>query len=211
MGIFEKILYQGISKGHVPAKTETSKKWYRDAAKNFEAKIRSNESRIDYSRNLDKKLIREYRDRQQTVVKPGSMYMYFYDPKHKDTLPFYDRFPLIFPFRVQAGTFWGINLHYLPLQLRAKLMDSLYDLSNNKRYDETTKLNISYNILNSSSKISYFKPCIKQYLMSQTRSKFLYVQPEEWDVALWLPTESFAKKSKTQVWADSKNKLGISK
>ena len=32
----------------------------------------------------------ELRNRQAL----GSMYMYFYDPKHKETLPYYDSFPL---------------------------------------------------------------------------------------------------------------------
>lgn len=28
-------------------------------------------------------------------VGSGQMYMFYYDPKHKKTLPYYDRFPLI--------------------------------------------------------------------------------------------------------------------
>lgn len=213
MGTFEKILRNGIDRGHIPGKSESAKKWYRDAAQNFKARIRGDESRVDYarSRNINKQLMNEYRDRQQTKVKVGSMYMYFYDPKYKDTLPFYDRFPLIFPFRVEPGRFWGLNFHYLSLPLRAKLLDSLEELSNNKRYDDTTKLNISWKLLTAVSKNDYYAPCVKQYLISHTRSKFLLVKPEEWQIALFLPTESFVKSTKSQVWSDSKKKLGVTK
>lgn len=214
MGVFENILADGISRGHIPERTQSARDWYRDAAKNFAARLRGEEQkRVDYGRNLDRRMIREYNTsaRAKKEVKPGHMYMYAYDAKHKDTLPYWDRFPLIFPFRVQKGRFWGINLHYLPLPLRAKLMDALYDITNNKRFDESTRLVMSYKTLNASSKFSVFKPCIKQYLTGHVRSNFMEVNADEWSVALFLPLEKFVGKSKTQVWADSKKKLGITK
>ena len=90
-------------------------------------------------------------------------------------------------------------------------MDSLYQTANNHRYDESTKLKISYKILNGVSTNKYFKPCVKQYLKSHTRSKFMKVHAEEWDIAIFLPLEKFAKKTKAQVWAQSKKDLGVSK
>lgn len=214
MGVFDKLLKDGITRGHMPAKTEAARDWYRKAAKDFAGRIRGNDTRVDYgrSRSLNKRLVREYNDdRGRTIVKPGSMYMYFYDPKWKEELPYYDKFPLIFPFRVQKDRFWAINLHYLNLPMRAILMDSLYDLANNKKYDESTKLKLSYQILNSSASHRYFKVCVKQYLTSHVQSKFLYVKPEEWDTALFLPSEAFVKASKSSVWSDSKKKLGVRK
>jgi hypothetical protein len=86
-------------------------------------------------------------------------------------------------------------------------MDALYDLSSNKKYDETTRLRLNYNVLNSASKFENFKPCVKHYLTSQLRSRFLYIYPSEWDVALFLPTERFQGARKTTVWADSKRKI----
>jgi hypothetical protein len=130
--------------------------------------------------------------------------MYYYDPKHKETLAYYDRFPLVFPFRKVQGGFYGLNLHYLPPQLRARLMDGLYDYANNTRYDESTKIKMNYSLLQNVSKLKFFEPCVKMYLDEHVRSRFMYIYPSEWDVALFLPTERFAKKSKTQVWAESK-------
>jgi len=134
----------------------------------------------------------------------GKMYAFFYDPKHKKTLPYYDRFPLIFKIENVPNGFMGINLHYLPPPLRAKLMDALYNLTTNNRYDETTKLRMSYEILNSASKYRYFKPTLKMYLNAHVKSRFLEVSSVEWDMALFLPTERFVKANKSAVWKDSR-------
>lgn len=206
-GIFDTIITKGMREGKVPARTMAAREWYRDSAKNYGATIRKGgkeAGRIDYARISEKKLMREDPARLVSTISPGSMYMYIYDPKWKEELPFYDRFPLIFPFRVESDRFWGINLHYLPLRHRAILMDALYETSNNDRYDTSTKLKFSYQTLNKAAKFKYFKPCVKQYLFSHMQSQFMYVHPSEWDVALFLPVEKFKKASKTQVWAATK-------
>lgn len=194
-GVFDTIITQGVRSGQIPSRTDAARKWYRETAS-------------DYGRISERAMLRRNTDRLTSTIKPGDMYMYMYDPKYKDTLPFYDRFPLVFPFRVESDRFWGINLHYLPLNYRAILMDGLYDLVNNKRYDESTRLRMSYQALSSASKFRYFEPCVKQYLFSQLNSKFMYVYPSEWDIALFLPTERFAKASKTQVFANSRKIIG---
>lgn len=135
------------------------------------------------------------------------MYHFKYEPKTAKTLPYYDKFPLIFMVGPAKGGFYGINLHYLPPQLRAKLMDGLYDLTNNTRYDESTKLKLTYDLLNSASKFRYFKPTFKHYLNQHVRSKFIEINSTEWDTALFLPTERFEKAKKTKVWADSRKMI----
>lgn len=212
MGVFETILQQGISKGHIPARTQKAREWYREASRDYGSRIRGGDGkeagRIDYGRINETAFLKQNQSQLVTRIMPGSMYMYHYDPKMKDELPYYDRFPLIFPFKVESDRFWGINLHYLPLPYRAKLMDALYDLATNKRYDETTRLQLSYKLLNGVAKFRYFKPCIKQYLTSHVESRFLYIHPDQWDIALFLPLERFEKKSKAQVWAESKKQIG---
>ena len=137
----------------------------------------------------------------------GEMYLFAYDPKTKEDLPYYDRFPLVFPFRRVTGGFYGINMHYLPPLLRAKLMDALYDTINNDKMDETTRLRINYRILQSAAKFRFFEPCVKHYLNNHVKSRFLKVDPTQWDVALFLPLERFAKANKLRVYADSKKKI----
>jgi hypothetical protein len=145
----------------------------------------------------------------------GRMYLFQYDPKGKKTLPYYDRFPLVFPiastrtggFAASGGSFLGINLHYLPLPLRAKLMDALYKTMTTKEIDETTKLKISYQILQQASRYRFFKPCIKRYLISHVQSRFFYIEPTEWEMALFLPLDRFVGANKTRIYAESRNRI----
>lgn len=147
-------------------------------------------------------------ERKRNIGKVGRMYMFVYDPKGKDTLPFYDRFPLIYMVEPAEGGFYGINLHYLPPILRAKLMDALYETQvNGVVGNETTRLKISYQILKAAARFRWFKPCFKHYLFQHMRSKFIYVPPEEWDMTVFLPTEQFKKATREQVWKDSRSKI----
>jgi hypothetical protein len=189
--LFDDLLLKGIRSGQVPARTQTARDWYRNQAK---------QSKVVNETDL----LRQSTDRLESRFRIGNMYHFIYDPKHKATLPYYDRFPLIFPINRAKGGFLGINFHYLPLPLRAKLMDALYDIASNERYDESTKLNISYKTLAGVSKYREFAPTVKHYLSSQVRSRMLYIAPSEWDIALFLPTARFEGATKTQVWEDSR-------
>jgi hypothetical protein len=122
-------------------------------------------------------------------------------------LPYYDKFPLIFMVGPAQGGFYGINLHYLPFKLRAKLMDSLYTISSNRKFDESTQLALSYNVLSSASKFKYFKPTFKHYLYNHVQSSFMLIHPTEWDIALMLPTQRFAKASTYKVYSDSREMI----
>ena len=55
----------------------------------------------------------------------GVMNLFAYDPKHKATLPYYDRFPLIMPLQAAKGGFYGLNFHYLPMAQRVKYLRQL--------------------------------------------------------------------------------------
>jgi hypothetical protein len=151
-----------------------------------------------------KALVSQQSDRLVSQLTVGRMYMFAYDPKTKDDLPYYDKFPLIFPFRRVQGGFYGINMHYLPHVLRARLMDNLYTLANNTNKDDTTKLRLSYQLLDSAAKFRYFKPCVKHYLNTQVKSRFLWIPANQWETALFLPLERFTGATKQQVWRDSR-------
>lgn len=140
--------------------------------------------------------------RHRNSVKIGDMFFYVYDPKHKKTLPYYDNFPLVFPLEFYKDGFLGINLHYLPPRDRAILLGQLLSFTNNKKYDETTRLKISYKALKNAGTIH--KPCIKRYLYNHVRTKFIRINANEWDNAIFLPVEAFQKASKQKVWRDSK-------
>lgn len=147
------------------------------------------------------------KDRLTTRFTYGRMYMYWYDAKTKDTLPYWDKFPLIFPIDPADGGFYGINFHYLPYMARARLMDALYSTLNNKNMDESTRIKANYSILKGAAKYKLFRPCIKHYLTSHVQSRFLNVPADQWDIALFLPLERFQKATKARVFADSMAKV----
>ena len=133
----------------------------------------------------------------------GSMYMYFYDPKTKEKLPYYDRFPLVILVEDAEGGFYGLNLHYLRPDVRAKFLDELMKLAPKKATEKSRITKMKYDLLKGVQKYKEFKPCFKHYLTSQIKSKMVRVPMTEWEIAVFLPTEQFKKKAKAAVWADS--------
>lgn len=194
--IFDDILLKGVHSGQMPARTEDARKWFR--AKAQSTRMTGNARPEQILRSTDNKVTR---------VLPGRMYHFFYDPKTKEQMPYYDMFPLIFMVKKAPGGFYGLNLHYLPPQLRAKLMDGLYAYASDDKYDENTRLRMSYQLLSNASKLRWYKPCFKRYLYNHVESKFIPIQPSEWDIALMLPTQRFAYASKQKVWADSRKSI----
>ena len=134
----------------------------------------------------------------------GKLNMFFYDPKHKKTLPYYDTFPLVLPLEVYTDGFLGINMHYLPIPLRIKLLDKLVDYSNNTRFDETTRLVVDYSKLKS---IRLIRPTIHKYLSGYTKSQFRRIDADEFTIATLLPVQRFKKASSTEVWKESRGMI----
>ena len=80
-------------------------------------------------------------------------------------------------------------------------------ISTDKTFDEDTRIRLSYNILNKASKFRFFKPCVKRYLVNRVRSRFVKINADQWDTALFLPTERFRKKSKSAVYKLSRKMI----
>ena len=131
----------------------------------------------------------------------GKMFFYKYDPKWAKKLPYWDMYPLVFPFEKAQGGFYGINLHYIPPRDRAILMDSLNKYASNENYDKTTRLNLSYQLL---KKYGRAVPCVKRYLGDHVASSTVRIDADEWEIAIFLPVESFQKESARTVWKDSR-------
>ena len=131
----------------------------------------------------------------------GRLNMFFYDPKFKKTLPYYDTFPLVLPLEKYTDGFLGINLHYLPMNLRIRLLDRLVDYSNNTKFDESTRLAVDYSKL---KKINLIKPTLKRYLAGRVKTQFRRIDADEFTVAALLPVARFKKASATEVYSDSR-------
>ena len=193
--IFSKIAKEGLRKGYTPGGID-SRDWFRETARAVSSVSESNIMRTGKGKRLQTGL---------TVDDIGRMFMFFYDAKTKAKLPYWDRFPLVVPIKRTLDGFIGLNLHYLPHLMRAKLFDALYNFEIEDDKRDSKKLALRYSFLQASSKTRYFKPCLKQYLFDHVRSRFLYIPHQEWDVALFLPTERFQTDSKQSVWKDSRD------
>lgn len=135
---------------------------------------------------------------------PGKMYFYYYDPKFKETLPFYDQFPLVLPFAKTQGGFIGLNMHYLDYKMRMALFQNLLETAGAKHLTETTKIRYSWATVAQASKLAPAQACVKQYLTEHVMSPFCEVPPEFWHTALMLPVQRFVGASKETVWKESR-------
>lgn len=191
--LFQNLEQQAFRAGITPRSNE-SMDWFRKKAQ----KIR----RINR-----KELMNEDPLELRTKMRPGNMFMFFYDPKHKETLPYYDTFPLVIMVDKAPKGFYGLNLHYLNPILRAKFLDSLMDITTNASYDDSTRFKVSYALLKKAAKFKYFKPCFKHYLTEHVKSRFAYVPAPEWEIATFLPTADFKKANPNTVYSQSRGMI----
>lgn len=140
-------------------------------------------------------------DRQKFLM--GGMYFFLYDPKGKADLPYYDKFPCVIPLKREPDGFIGLNIHYLPIRYRINFMKKLLPYAIYNDEDEIKRLRITYPMLDASKKLKEFRPCIKHYLYDHVKSRILRVEPDEWDVAMYLPLQQFRKDQSKNVWQDS--------
>jgi len=195
--LFYKLEIEAFRKG-LTLRTKESREWFRKKS----AQLGKSVGRINRDQLMNEEPIKKV-----SAPRPGDMYMFYYDPKHKDTLPYYDRFPLVIMVEKAEGGFYGLNLHYLPPLLRAKFLDALLEVINNRLYDDTTRFRISYQMLKKAGKMKYFQPCFKHYLTEHVQSRFAKVEAPEWEIATFLPTAQFEKASKNKIYADSRRKF----
>lgn len=190
---FDKLEIEAFRKGITP-RTVQSREWFMDRMRDM--------------KNINRQaLLKDERLQTRQRFGIGNMYMFFYDPKHRTTLPYYDAFPLTIMVGPAPGGFYGLNMHYLPPKLRATMFDALLETTNNNKYDESTKFNINYQKLQSIAKLKYYAPCFKHYLTKHVDSKIVLVEPSEWEIAMFMPTQQFNKASARSVWAQSRKMI----
>ena len=166
-----------------------STEWYRDKIKEF-----GKPGAMD--------LIRDGKRNNRPFY--GRLNMFFYDPKYKKTLPYYDTFPLVLPLERYDDGFLGINLHYLPMKLRIRLLDRLVDYSNNTKFDESTRLAVDYSKLKN---IRLIKPTLKRYLAGRVKTQFRRIDADEFTVAALLPVARWKKGTAAEVYKDSRSMI----
>jgi hypothetical protein len=166
-----------------------STEWYRDKIKEF-------------GKPTAPQLIRDGKRGRKVAF--GVLNMFFYDPKLKKQLPYYDTFPLVLPIERYSDGFLGINLHYLPISLRIRLLDKLLEYSTTKSMTMRSKILTNYNRL---KKVKLIKPTLKRYLNGHVKSDFRRVLGDEFTIATLLPVARFKKGGMSQAWSDARKML----
>jgi hypothetical protein len=185
-------IQESLAKEGLKPRTNKAREWLR-------AKIK------DLNPSRQALLADRMRLKDKSII--GRMYFFYYDPKLKDSLPYYDRFPLVLPIEHYPDGILGLNLHYIHPKQRIILLDKLSEFANNDKYDKTTKLRLSYDLLSKASKVYEITPCIKRYLFTHIDSRFLEIEASEWDIAALLPVSNFVGATESKVWRDSAKKF----
>ena len=141
--------------------------------------------------------------RQTSQFRIGMMYCFYYDPKTKADMPYWDRFPMVLILERYNDGFMGLNLHYLPVKFRVAFLSKLMRFAQLTADNDIKRMRISYEILEASKRYAEFRPCLKRYLFNHVRSRMLTIQPDEWDVATMLPIQQFRGAKPQKVWRDS--------
>ena len=178
--LFKQLEFEAFRAGITP-RTKQSIEWFRKKAREmFRGRTVRNRRAIMNDELLDLK--------SRANSSPlGNMYMYYYDPTHKETLKYYDGFPLIIMLGPAPNGFYGLNLHYLPPVIRAKALDAI--LGNGK------------------VPAKYLAPARKHYLTKHVRSRFALVEEPEWEIATFLPMADWKGITSDKVYKDSRKML----
>ena len=132
----------------------------------------------------------------------GNMNFFVYDPKHKKTLPYYDRFPLIIPIEEKNQYFLGLNFHYISIPYRISLIEKLLRFTRTAQNEN--RIIMEWRDIKNFREV---RPVIKKYLKRHVRSPFIKITEEEYRLALMLPVQDFKKATRNKVYYDSRRMI----
>lgn len=157
--------------------------------------------KIQELKNISPTQLMKHRDQYRERPQRGEVYCFYYHAKHRDTLPYYDMFPLVLPLRTYKDGFLGMNFHYITPRHRILLVEEI------KKHGSGPKgLTVSYDVVASFASSKYAEPTIKRYLYSQMGTPLRRIEAPDIPTALLVPCERFVKQKKESVWRDYKRK-----
>ncbi len=153
------------------------------------------------------------------------------NPKYKKELPYYDAFPLFFPFDIKQGSegsiVHAINIHYLPPALRMKFLKELeavirrealkrgYDPNHLENYpigDITKNIGRYMNSVytrGGGSAGSMIRQCYRSYFFGRMSGKLTKIDLDEWSQAGRVFLPAFRKESSSEIYKDIREKYRL--
>ena len=187
-GLLDKV-QDAIRSGTVGKEVKRSAKWFHQKVRGLKGELRNRFSRTNaprFYREAETKINPNLLHRRASL---GDMYCYYYNPKHRDKLPYYDRFPMMMLISADQDTFLGLNFHYLRPKLRAILLDRV-----------SAKIGGGLPRWNRLKKIPEIKRVVKRYRFDHVMKKVIPIEKDEQEIAIFLPLERFKKASPSRVW-----------
>jgi len=120
----------------------------------------------------------------------GQMFMFGYFPKYHETLPVWDKYPLVIPFRRTDNGFIGINFHYLPYKARAWLLWKL-EKAFNLKASEGKKMRVTYQLLEGFSRVPLAEYAVHRYLSDHILTPYKLIEVYDYPRAIMLPIQQF--------------------
>lgn len=173
----------------------TAKQKYDLLKQDFNAQVKSrtrdsvqkNEKKSnEWFSDVIKKNVRGFKPNKPTI---GKLYTYIYDAKHKDTLPYWDVYPLIVylgPSLRYPGLMMGLNLHYIPPKARKDFLEELLKYASTDRITNKTALKINWDKVKSMRGAEHM---IKAYIPQRIKGGMIEIKPQDWVNAVYLPTQ----------------------
>ena len=186
-----------IRSGTVGKEVQRSARWFQDKIKGLKGDLRnrfSSTNAAKFYREADNKVEKAILKKR---IELGDLFCYYYNPKYRATLPYYDMFPMIMLIGAEKETFLGINFHYLRPKWRAILLDRV-----------SAKLGSGLPRWSKLRQIRQIAPTIKRYRFDHIMRRVVPIEENEQEIAIFLPTERFRKAGKSKVWSESERKFG---
>jgi len=194
--LFENISKEALVEGITP-RTQASMAW-------FEDKLQA----MSVNRTQLINQTPEFKRRSKIDVNIpliGTMHMFRYEPLNRDSMKYYDRYPLVILVGEITDGFTALNLHYMPPMLRIKFLDFMYQRTIGSGKQE--RFAAYWDRINRGLTKKFLAPMVKSYRNDRIRGRIAQVFPDEWEIAAFLPFERFFKKTKDIVWRDSTKRV----
>ena len=186
-----------VRSGTVGKEVQRSARWFQDKIKGLKGDLRnrfSSTNAAKFYREADNKVEKAILKKR---IELGDLFCYYYNPKYRATLPYYDMFPMIMLLSAEKETFLGINFHYLRPKWRAILLDRV-----------TARIGGGLPKWSKLRNIRQIAPTIKRYRYDHIMRKVVPIKEDEQEIAIFLPTERFRKAGKSKIWSESERKFG---
>lgn len=119
---------------------------------------------------------------------PGQLYYFKY--KAEPSVPYYDRFPLVFVLRKRGKLFEGFNFHYMKIVNRLVLIERMKPFFedediidfNEEELGEDSRLRVKAfrELVYKSKRFRFARATLHRYKIDNVRSKILRIIPEDW-------------------------------